>query len=478
MSSFSFLLASDYSLTMPQPDSPTTFWQLSRDGELRFHFHPGQKRALESRKRFILACAGWQSGKSVIGPPWLYREIRLRGPGDYLVAAPSFTLMPKKILPEFTRLFERQLRLGSYSRGDGLFTFSEQGCLSMFGFVPDDPVHVFFGHAQDPDSLESATYKAAWIDEGGQKAFRLASWEAILGRLSLVEGRVLITTRPYDWGWLKQTLYDPWENARRNHPLIDVITFRSIDNPAFPKAEYERARLSMPDWRFRMKYMGEFTRTAGMIFDCFDERVHKVPRFAIPSTWPRWLGLDFGGVHTAGVFLAQEVNDRGVGTGRLFAYRIYGPAGNATAAQHVQELIRPEPCLPQAVGGSKSEDQWRYEFGAAGLPVRAPDLADVEVGIDRVYGAIKRNELFVFDDLVGLLDELQSYSRVVDDMGEPTREIDEKSRYHLLDALRYVLSYLKPGTGDWGPITEPPPDPRMEISKAPPGVFLEEYSLR
>ena len=33
---------------------------------------------------------------------------------------------------------------------------------------------------------------------------------------------------------------------------------------------------------------------------------HKIPRIAIPPEWPRFLGLDFGGVNTAGIFFAQE----------------------------------------------------------------------------------------------------------------------------------------------------------------------------
>jgi hypothetical protein len=391
--------------------------------------------------------------------------------------SPSFALMQKKVLPEFRKLFERQLNLGEYVGGTkNVFTFSEQGCLTIFGFVPPDPVQVFFGHAQNPNSLESATYKACWLDEGGQKEVRFGSWEAILGRLSLAMGRVLITTRPYDLGWLKQVLYDPWEAAKRNHPLIDVVNFESIANPAFPREEWERARASMPRWRFDMKYRGRFTKPAGIIYDCFDPTRHKVPRRNIPDNWPRWVGLDFGGVNTAAVFLAEELDQHSQRTGRLFAYREYGPAGNATAKQHVTELLKGEPRVPDAVGGSKSEDQWRNEFAAAGLGVRAPEVTDVEVGIERVYGAIQREELFVFDNLAGLLDELGSYSRVLDEMGEPTRDIDAKETWHLLDAARYVIGYIKSGTINWG---TPHKTSRRDLGmmhpdNLPKGLFLSE----
>ena len=35
----------------------------------------------------------------------------------------------------------------------------------------------------------------------GQNGFRLASYEAILGRLSIHQGRVLLTSRPYTLGY-------------------------------------------------------------------------------------------------------------------------------------------------------------------------------------------------------------------------------------------------------------------------------------
>ena len=49
---------------------------------------------------------------------------------------------------------------------------------------------------------------------------------------------------------------------------------------------------------------------------------------------------------------------------------------------------------------------------------------------------------WVFDDLTDILDDLESYSRVLDDAGEPTEKIEDKETYHRLDGLRYVGSYL------------------------------------
>lgn len=419
-------------------------------GKLKLNFHAGQWRAWESQKRFIGVLAGTQSGKTSFGPAWLYKEIQSCGPGDYLAVTPTFQLLAKKALPTFQKLFETWLKLGKYTGSPAkTFTFSEEGAKRTFGdrYDPDTPTKVFFGYATDPDSLESATAKAAWLDEAGQKKFKLGSWEAILRRLSLAQGRALITTTPYDLGWLKQKIWDKW---KAGDPAYDVIRFDSTENPNFPQEEFERARRDLPQWKFDMFYRAIFTRPAGLIYDSFDERINKIPRIPIPDAWPRYLGLDFGGVNTAGLFYAAELKREsehdgeiqwGDPTGRLYLYRQY-KAGGRTAKEHAEQLLKGEPCIPDCAGGSKSEGQWRDEFAAAGLPVREPSISDVEVGIDRVYGAHKRKEIVVFDDLDGYLEEKLTYSRELDDNGDPTEEIDDKSRFHFMDAERYIVGWL------------------------------------
>lgn len=404
--------------------------------------------------------AGTQGGKTSFGPVWLYKEIQAKGPGDYLVVTPTFPMLELKALPEFRRLFESCLALGKYTSAPiRKFIFSEAGETRIFGQPQDRPTTIYFGYAADPESLESATVKAAWLDEAGQRRFKLGSWEAVLRRLSLAQGRILITTTPYDLGWIKQKLWDPFKAGSKE---IDVIRFESTANPAFPQAEYDRARRDLPAWKFDLFYRAIFTRPAGMIYSSFDEARHKIPRFAIPDHWPRYLGLDFGGTNTAAVYYAEELDGRGDPIGRLFLYREYW-AGERTAAEHAYHMLKGEPQIPTCVGGSKSESQWRREFAAGGkihlaeggtvkeieapgLPVRSPDVKEVEVGIDRVFGFHARNELFVFDDCEKYLEQKMTYARKLDANGEPTAEIEDKETFHLLDAERYILGWIA-GTG-------------------------------
>jgi hypothetical protein len=354
--------------------------------------------------------------------------------------------------PHFEMVSDK-LGSGRYWSGDRIIELADTAG-RFWARRSDDRMwgRIILRSAESGGGLESTTARAAWLDEAGQDAFTLDTYDAVRRRLSLSRGRLLITTTLYNFGWLKTQIYD---KARAGDTSIALIQFPSILNPHFPREEYDERQASMPSWKFRMAYKGEYERPAGLVYDCVDEQVHLVPAFSVPASWPRYLGLDFGGINTAAVYLAAELPQRDSGewddervTGRFFVYREYH-AGNRTGAEHAGHLLRGEPSAPITVGGAKSEGQWRMEFRAGGLGVREPDQGSVEVGISRVYGAFKTGKLLVMDSCQGLLDELRSYSRKLDENNDPTEEIEDKAAYHRLDALRYIVSWLfrtnKPG---------------------------------
>ena len=258
-------------------------------------------------------------------------------------------------------------------------------------------------------------------------------------RLALAQGRIFGGTTPYNMGWLKQEVYDKW---RKGDPDYRVIQFASIMNPAFPKAEYQRAKASMAAWKFEMFYNGNFTRPAGMIYGDFDDKIHKISPIAIPPEWPRYVGLDFGPVHTASIWVAQNPI-----TNIYYLYR-ETLEGGKTTRQHVEAAK--ERGIGENVisitGGAGSEDQYRMDWGDAGLSVNEPEIKGVDAGIDRVIELLKTKRLFVFDTCKMVLDELGTYARKLDADGQPTEEIADKNKFHLLDALRYDVVGLSTGT--------------------------------
>lgn len=421
------------------------------NGNYAVHPHPGQQRMLRSPRRFVVVLAGTQGGKTSSGPLWLDQEIygpTGRGPGDYLAVTASYDLFKLKMLPSLRHWFEDVRGCGRYWSGDRIIELADPDG-HFWAKRSDDRMwgRIILRSAEAGGGLEASTAKAAWLDEAGQDSFILDTWFAVLRRLSLALGRCLLTTTIYNLGWIKTQLYDEWVRARKQHPEIDVIQFDSTQNPSFPRAEWERAKASMPDWKFNMFYRGLYDRPAGLIYDVYRDYIadahgqpgHVVPRFALPNDWQRYMGLDFGDVNTAALFYAEEP-----GTRRLYNYREYH-AGGKTAKEHAQALLEGEPMVPFCVGGSRSEGQWRREFRMGGLPVNAPDISEVGIGIDRVYGAFKRDGLFIFDDLAGCRQQLTTYSRKLDANGEPTEEIEDKAKFHYLDAKRYIIGRIRRG---------------------------------
>jgi len=410
--------------------------------QMKINFHSGQQMALMSTARYILVLSGAQGGKTALTPHWLHNEIfgwedkglgvKIvgRGPGDYLMVSASFPLMNNNLLPSFREVFETYYRLGSYSESKKIFESYEKLHGSPY-------FRVIFGTAANPESIESATAKAAVLDEAGQDQFSLQSWEAIERRVARNLGRVLITTTIYNLGWLKMKLYDKWIDGDKN---IDVIQFPSFSNPSFSKEEFERLRATMPDWKFKMFYEGKYSKPAGLIYDSFDESVCLVDRFPLPKEWPRYVGHDFGPTNTVALWYAQDP-----GTGYFYAYREY-IAGDRSAVEHAEvwkELSAGENIIKRT-GGSQNEDGWRQSFSYVGWPITKPVVKNVEVGIDRVYGLHKTNKLFVFRDLEHYLDQKHSYQWKLDEKYDPTGVIDNKSSFHFMDAERYILSEFQP----------------------------------
>lgn len=466
--------------TIDAPAAPD-FYQtvLGDDGRpyLALNFHPGQERAWVSDRRFVTVLAGTQSGKTQFGPCWLHREIYGdparpgRGPGDYLAVTASYDLFKLKMLPALREYFEHLTRSARFWSGDRILELKDPQSGKFWARRADDPMwgRIILRSAESGGGLESTTALGGWLDEAGQGSFGIDSWEAVLRRVSLSLGRLLLTTTLYNFGWLKAEVYDRWAAGS---PDIEVIQFDSTENPHFPAEEFERARATMPRWRFDMAYRGAYSRPAGLIYDAFDEAKHVCPAFPIPDAWPRALGLDFGGQNTAGVFVANEP-----GTRRWYLYRDYH-AGGLTARQHAERLLAGESKRPWPVcGGSKSEGQWRGEFAAAGLPVQEPPISDVELGILRCYGWLAADELIVFNTATGFLDEIRSYSRKLDRAGQPTDAIEAKETYHRLDAFRYIGAKLRDGrqsrpasSGTWAAEPNLSPTPAAPIGRPQPAT--------
>jgi hypothetical protein len=394
------------------------------DGDFQVNFHPAQAEMWDATERVILFAAGSQVGKTEGGVQWLKREIdETYNPNDknndYLIVTTTIPLLDKKLQPEFLNVFKGIWDLGTFLEGKRIFKYHDKN------------IRVLLCSAENPDSIEAATAKAAWLDEAGQDTFKRQTWDAVNRRLNTTRGRILITTTLYNWGWLKTEVYD---RAINGDKTIKVIHADSILNPAFPKESWDQAMATMPAWKFDMQYRGRYSKPAGMIYDCFGANCIK-KRFPIPDSWQRYVGMDFGTESTAAVFLAKDPSN-----GDLYAYREYIGEKKSVPehAEFLKDISKGENIV-KIKGGIKGEEGWRLAYRNAGWHVTEPSIKDVEEGINKVYALLKLNKLYFFDDLHESIDELSKYSRVLDENNNylPTDKIKDKEWMHILDALRY-----------------------------------------
>lgn len=405
--------------------------------------HDAQKVLYSLEEQEVAAIAGKQSGKTACGPYWSLREIQRKGGGAFLVIGPTFPVMNKQLIPSCQAVWERRWGMGEYKQGDKKFVFNERG-LAMLG-VPD--AIVWFCFAENPNSLVSVTACGAWLDEPGHPDFSREANEEIDARLSVNRGRKLYTSSPYAFNYFKFDVFDKaakryfieqgevkCEERPNGDSNVAVVSYRSKDNPSFDDERWWELKEKMPAWKFSMHYEGKFTKPAGVVFDCFDES-NLCKRFDIPPHWKRVAGHDFGPLHTAGWWMAQNPENS-----KWYVYAVYQDGGKSTEEHSEAFRNKAEGKLLGAWGGTWSEDTWRADYSLRDYPISRPPIRDLMEGIDRMYAMLKANDLVIFDDLP-VVQDFYEYAYEIDDLGEPIQgKITAKEKFHILDSGRYVVS--------------------------------------
>ena len=431
----------EWTLSVHENDGTLPLYQLDRAaGVLHVYLHEGQRRTWDSIRRFVFMIAGKQSGKTIFGPVWLFSVILEMGAGDYLAISATYDLFKLKLLPALKQFFVHDLGIARYWAGDRILELCDPAT-GQFGakFAHEHEKmwgRIILRSADSEEGLQSASAKAAWMDEPG--LYESTVWKDVRGRLSLARGPALGTTTPYDLGWLKQQIYDLW---LKGDPEIDVIQFSSRLSPFFSEEEYNSLQRTMQTYQFRMDYDAEFGRPPAGIYEDFIDKDtadggHKCKRFRIPTEWPRMVSVDPGIVNPGKLWVAHDTAED-----VYYIYRADKGGERKTSKEHAADDValarkEGERVIWWAVG-AKSEKYWREDYKAAGAKgVCEPPVSDVEEGIDRGVQLVKQHRVVIFDDLVDFIDGMMRYSRVIKD-GEVTKEIKDKSTFHLMDTFRY-----------------------------------------
>ncbi len=214
--------------------------------------HPKQKLILDIVKRFNAAVAGTGGGKTVCGAVWCVKQIEraIRQYGKCLgfIVAPTYKVLARATVPTFVDALKGTALEGIYKASQSYYE------------LPNNWGRIWTQGADNEGGLEGGQFDFVWGDEGGQ--FRKKVFDAIIGRTGAKEAPILITTTPYGLGALYEW-YKKWKSEDADY---NFVIFPSIANPAYPQAEFERAKRSMTPEKFRERYLGEFLRMEGLVY--------------------------------------------------------------------------------------------------------------------------------------------------------------------------------------------------------------------
>lgn len=120
-----------------------------------------------------------------------------------------------------------------------------------------------FKTADDPQSLRGAGLDFLWIDEGAFVRSNEA-WNVVRPALSDKLGRLITTTTPMGKNWYHDEF---WSDRAKADDAQFRVEYTSIDNPFFPREEWDYAKTHLHPVVFKREYMASFDAMAGVELD-------------------------------------------------------------------------------------------------------------------------------------------------------------------------------------------------------------------
>ena len=379
--------------------------------KIKLHYY--QTLAYKSNKRFILIVAGTGGGKTWFTAPWLAREVSKYPTDNFLLVSPTYKMLNRVLVPKIRELWKGSKLEGEYKEARGVYELPTGG-------------KIFCGSADRPETLEGVHVRAVVMDE--PSLMKRFTWIVVQARVGQKLGRVLLTGTPTRGrNWLYHEFYKPWKEGE---PEFDVIQFKSLDNPYYPKEEFERANRTLDRRTFAIRYLGLFEKMEGLVYIDFNDSniIDYMPSNVVETRY----GLDWGFNNPAVVDVFQKDKD-----GIWY---------------HVDEWIKSKQVIKEQIKAVQdfeikygrgylycdpSEPAYIQTFVNAGLLAVAADNS-VRPGIQEVQTLTKLNQLLVHRRCKDTIEEYESYVYPENEKDVPVKDYD-----HSMDATRYAMRGTK-----------------------------------
>jgi PBSX family phage terminase large subunit len=379
--------------------------------------HPKQFDAFDFKTQFCLAVAGVRGGKTYVGAAWAGNKIAT-DPGDGLITAPDFQTLRDATLSTFFQMFP------SYRQ----YYKEQKHVIELPGGKK-----IFLRSLDNPLSAEGITVNWIWGDEAGK--YKLMAWHSLRSRTSLSKGQILLTTTPYNMGWLYQDFFKVWQDGADD--AYSVVQWTSVDNPFFPKDFYEaeKKRLTRPE--FQRRYEGAFAKMSGLVYNL--QKLHIIDPVEINAEFTLG-GVDWGWWHPAIIVIKLYK-----GCYYLVDEWFYP---EQTTSQLIEKMIEKQNAwgINRWYADSANPEKIAEANNNTGLQVYPYEKKkdSIAQGISVINQLMLDNRFRIFRGLTGTLEEFDMYQYPEVQEGKEQKDEPMPFNNHFMDAMRYAIMGYAP----------------------------------
>jgi PBSX family phage terminase large subunit len=380
-------------------------------------FHPKQFEIFNFNTQYGAAIGGVQSGKTFLGVYWAARNIaEMPKDGVGMIIAPNYRILDQSTLVKFFAEFPQYRQF-----------YKEQKRVILF----PDGRQVLIRSADEPYSLEGITADWVWGDEAGR--FNLLVWTILRSRTAIKKGKVLFTTTPYNMGWLYNDFFIPWRD--KTDPDLTVVTWASVDNPYFSKEFAEKERLRLRPEEYNRRYLGEFTRMEGLVYNLHSWHIIKPFETRADITVG---GIDWGFTNPAALTVCKYYD------GKWYVVDEWYKTGKTTREITEQCILMQNKWgVNRWYADSANPEKILEASTNTGLYIIPYDKGRdaISAGISYIQQLLNENMFFVFNTCAETLSEFESY-HYPEEATIKDQPVAEDN--HLMDAIRYAIHGYQP----------------------------------
>lgn len=376
-----------------------------------------QYGVLTSKKKFILAMAGLQGGKTFTGCFWANNKIqegeeslaKQRSEGQTgvfwhgLIIAPSYDQMTDSVLAKFFEIFPHYEQF-----------WDRKGRKIIF---PSGQI-IFLRSVEEPRYIRGITANWVWVDEADY--ITKNAWTPIESRATKTGGQILFTS-----SWSEDSLiYTKYEQSPEDY---DLFTWESRENPSFPVEEWERLKRTTDPDEFQREYGAKPIMGSGRVYTEILNYgiIEAVPSNVTPLIG--FLGIDYGSYDPTAMGVLMYGSD----LNWYIIDEVYETRLNIDQINlRANVLLKRNDFVKFAIVDPRGGIA-KYSM-KIGVPIMDGD-SDIESGVFLVRNLIHQQRLFV------LKGKCPNHIREFTHYGYVNGKPDTKRNNHAMDEVRYVI---------------------------------------